>query len=62
MSPEEVAEYMALIEERGPRASAADREANSGDFDIRTNLLEFLENDDGQEFVMLNLNVYREAP
>ena len=50
ISPEEVEKYMAIAEPRG------------GDSEVSTNLREFMETDDGQEFVMVNLNVPRRAP
>jgi hypothetical protein len=62
VSPEDVERYMARLEERGALQSAEGRGPDRGDFDIRANLRRFLETDDGQEFVMLNLNVHRDAP
>ncbi len=57
ISPEEALKYMALFEERNAEGSGPDR----GDFDVLANMRQFMETDDGQEFVMLNLNVYRDA-
>jgi hypothetical protein len=57
VSPEQVERYMARFAER-----AEERGPERGDSDVQLNLRRFLETDDGQEFVMLNLNVYREAP
>jgi hypothetical protein len=63
MSPEDVRRYMALFEERAAAQGAEGREASDeGDFDVRMNIRRFMETDDGQEFVMLNLNVHRDAP
>ncbi len=58
ISPEEVEKYMAIAEARNSGPDDA-RERVSG-FSAR--LREFMETDDGQEFVMVNLNVYRDAP
>ena len=45
-----------------PRPSPSGVGQETDDLEILGNIREFLETDDGQEFVMLNLNVYREAP
>ena len=58
ISPEEAEQYITIAEERNSRQGAQER----GDGDALAKLREFMENDDGQEFVMINLNVYREAP
>ena len=58
ISPEEAEQYIALAEARNSEASARER----AEGDPLAKLREFMENDDGQEFVMINLNVYREAP
>ena len=62
MSPEDVQRYMAIFEERGAEQTAEGRGSDDGDFDVRMDIRRFMETDDGQEFVMLNLNVYRDAP
>ncbi len=54
--------YMARFAERSAERNAEGRGPDRGDFDVRANVRRFLETDDGQEFVMLNLNVYRDAP
>ena len=58
LSPDEVEEYIAIAEARNSRQDARE----SGDGDPLAKLREFMETDDGQEFVMVNLNVYRDAP
>ena len=58
LSPDEVEQYIAIAEARNSRQDARE----SGDGDPLAKLREFMETDDGQEFVMVNLNVYREAP
>jgi hypothetical protein len=62
MSPEDVERYMARLAERGADQEAKGRGPERADSDVQLNLRRFLETDDGQEFVMLNLNVYRDAP
>lgn len=52
---------MARLQERGAQQRAEGGGPERGDFDTAANLRRFLETDDGQEFVMLNLNVHREA-
>jgi hypothetical protein len=58
ISPEEAEKYMAIVEARNTGPGNPER----GDSDISVNLRRFMETDDGQEFVMVNLNVYRDAP
>jgi hypothetical protein len=62
ISPEEVEQYMARFAERTAEQRAEGRGPNRGEVDFSANLRRLLETDDGQEFVMLNLNVYRDAP
>ncbi len=62
ISPEEAEQYTARFEERAAEQNAESRGPDEDDFDVKVNWREFMETDDGQEFVMLNLNVYREAP
>jgi hypothetical protein len=62
ISPEEAEKYMSRFEERSAEQNAERRGPDRGDFDVRSNMRRFMETDDGQEFVMLNLNVYRDAP
>ena len=61
ISPEEAEQYTARLEERAAEQNAERRGPDEDDFDVTANLREFMETDDGQEFVMLNLNVYRDA-
>ena len=57
ISPEEAEEYIAIA-----RAKSFGRDAlENGDAADLVKLREFMETDDGQEFVMVNLNVYRDA-
>ncbi len=58
ISSEEAEEYIAIAEAR--RSDARVRQGAEDNPLAR--LREFIEADDGQEFVMVNLNVYREAP
>ena len=62
ISPEEAEKYIARLEARATEQNARRRGLDEDDFDVAANWREFMEADDGQEFVMLNLNVYREAP
>jgi len=62
ISPEEALEYKARFEARLAEQVAEGRGPASDDRGAAPNLREFIEADDGREFVMLNLNVYREAP
>ena len=62
VSPEEVEGYVAAFEERAAARGPSGVGQETDDLEILGNIREFLETDDGQEFVMLNLNVYREAP
>jgi len=57
LSPEEIEQYMAIVETRGSGSDAQER----GRDEAKVKLREFMETDDGQEFVMVNLNVYRDA-
>ena len=58
ISPEEIEKYVAIAEARNPGPDDA-RAPVSG---FAARLRKFIETDDGQEFVMINLNVYRDAP
>jgi hypothetical protein len=58
ISPEEVEEYVAIVEARKPGASSPE----GSDSEVAADLRKFIETDDGQEFVMVNLNVYRDEP
>ena len=60
ISPEEVEMYIAVVEARN--AERDNTEPERGENDVSATLRRFMETDDGQEFVMVNLNVYREAP
>ena len=62
ISPEEALQYKARFEVRIAEQVAQGRGAAPDDGRAAPNLREFIEADDGREFVMLNLNVYREAP
>jgi hypothetical protein len=62
ISPEKALKYMARFDERNAEGRAEGRGPDRGDFDFLANMRQFMETDDGQEFVMLNLNVYRDAP
>ena len=62
LSPDEVEKYMARFAERAAEQNVEHRGPDRSDFDVRANVRRFMETDDGQEFVMLNLNVYRDAP
>ena len=57
ISPGEVEEYLAIAREKNPEGGDRER----GDGNALVTLREFMETDDGQEFVMVNLNVYRDA-
>ena len=57
ISPEEAEQYIAIAEEKGSLRDAGER----GEGAPLAKLREFMETDDGREFVMVNLNVYREA-
>jgi hypothetical protein len=58
ISPEKVEKYIALFEERVAERNAEGCGPERGDFDVTANMRQFLETDDGQESVMLNLDVY----
>jgi len=58
ISPEEAEKYIAIAEERASRRGS--REGGASDFPAK--LRQIIATDDGQEFVMVNLNVYRDAP
>jgi len=58
ISPKEAEQYIAIAEAKNSRQDARER----GDDDALAKLREFMATDDGQEFVMVNLNVYRDAP
>lgn len=62
ISPEEALQYKARFEARIAEQVAQGRGAPPDDGRAAPNLSEFIETDDGREFVMLNLNVYRDAP
>lgn len=63
ISPEEALQYKARFEARIAEQVAQGRGPTpDADRGAEPNLREFIEADDGREFVMLNLNVYREAP
>ena len=58
LSPEEIDQYIAIGQARN-----SEQEADGPDrAKTAQRLREFMETDDGQEFVMVNLNIYREAP
>jgi len=58
ISPEEMKQYAAIMEARGAGASSVEE----GDSEVAADLRKFVETDDGQEFVMINLNLYRDEP
>ena len=61
ISPDEAEHYVAAFEERAAMRGPSGIDQGADEFEILGNIREFLETDDGQEFVMLNLNVYRET-
>lgn len=60
LSRDEIEEYVAIAQSR--RAESGEGDLSEKDREIAVKLREFMETDDGQEFVMINLNVYRDAP
>ncbi|MDG2049517.1 MAG: hypothetical protein P8M78_05095 [Myxococcota bacterium] len=62
VSPEKIEEYVALFESRGAQERSEAQGPGPRSADAAENLRSFLESDDGQEFVMLNLNVHRDSP
>ena len=58
ISPEEIKEYAAIVDARNPGGSSPEGD----DSEVSADLRRFIETDDGQEFVMVNLNVYRDEP
>lgn len=62
ISPQEAEQYVARFIERATEQGVDPGIPNETNVDIGANLIQFMAEDDGQEFVMLNLNVYRDAP
>jgi hypothetical protein len=62
ISPEEAKQYSARFAERAAEQGGNPPDADSSNVDIAANLSRFIAEDDGKQFVMLNLNVYRDAP
>lgn len=60
LSPGEIEEYVAIAQAQ--RAENGLGELSERDREVAVKLREFMETDDGQEFVMINLNVYRDVP
>jgi hypothetical protein len=60
LSSDEIEDYLAIVEEK--RAERSDSEPAEGERDVSVKMREFMETDDGREFVMINLNVYRDVP
>ena len=60
ISGDEIEQYVAIAQSR--RAESGGGKLSGRDREIAVKLREFMETDDGQEFVMINLNVYRDAP
>jgi len=61
-SPEKIEEYVSLVAQRSAEESGQGKSPGPDDPDAATQIRRFLESDDGQEFVMLNLNVHRDSP
>ena len=58
ISPEEIESYVAIMKSRSQEGN----DPAGGNPEVAADLREFIESDDGQEFVMINLNIYREDP
>ena len=61
ISPEEAERYAARFAERASEPGGASG-SDPNDLDMAANLRRFMTEDDGREFFMVNLNVYRDAP
>ncbi|MCH2184382.1 hypothetical protein MK280_00760 [Myxococcota bacterium] len=62
ISQEQIEEYVALVEQRSAQESGDGQSPGPDEADASARIRRFLESDDGQEFVMLNLNVHRDSP
>ena len=60
LSPEEIEEYLTLARSR--QIESGNTGPSEPDRATATKMREFMETDDGREFVMINLNIYRDAP